>query len=174
VLITDIHPDHFDPAGIDAVRKAETIFVAPKVVAEKLPEAKVLDNGQERTELGIKIRAVPMYNQKRGPEPGKLFHDKSRGNGYVLGIGDKQLYLSGDTECTTEMRALTNIDFAFVCMNLPYTMPPDEAAECVKAFKPKIVVPYHYRGSDLGVFYKALEGTTGVEVRKRDFYAGAS
>jgi L-ascorbate metabolism protein UlaG (beta-lactamase superfamily) len=100
---------------------------------------------------------------------GKLFHDKGRGNGYVLTYGGKRFYFSGDTEGVPEMRALKNIDVAFVCMNLPYTMPPDEAAEAVKAFHPKIVIPYHYRGSDLSVFQKGLAGT-GIEVRLLDWY----
>ena len=110
------------------------------------------------------IEAIPAYNLKRGPAPGKLFHDKGRGNGYVLTYGGKRFYFSGDTEGVPEMRALKNIDVAFVCMNLPYTMPPEEAADAVKAFHPKVVIPYHYRGSDLTVFQKALEGT-GIEVR---------
>jgi L-ascorbate metabolism protein UlaG (beta-lactamase superfamily) len=105
----------------------------------------------------------------RGPTPGKLYHDKGRGNGYVLTYGGKRFYFSGDTEGVPEMRALKNIDVAFVCMNLPYTMPPEEAAEAVTAFHPKIVIPYHYRGSDLSVFKKALEGT-GIEVRLLDWY----
>ncbi len=67
------------------------------------------------------------------------------------------------------MRALQDIDIAFVCMNLPYTMPPDEAAEAVKAFKPRVVYPYHYRGSDLNVFAAGLEGQ-GIEVRMREWY----
>jgi L-ascorbate metabolism protein UlaG (beta-lactamase superfamily) len=87
----------------------------------------------------------------------------------VISWGGKRIYVSGDTEGVPEMRALKNIDVAFVCMNLPFTMPPEEAAEAVKAFRPKIVYPYHYRGSDLSVFQKALEGT-GIEVRIRDWY----
>jgi len=172
VLITDIHPDHYDPEAISAVRKTDTLFVAPAVVAEKLTEAKVLKNGEKLELLGVRIEALPMYNLKRGPEAGKLFHDKGRGNGYLLGFGDKKVYLSGDTECTSEMKALKKVDLAFVCMNLPYTMPPEEAAECVKAFKPAVVIPYHYRGSDPKAFQSALAETKGVEVRVRDFYAG--
>src|ERR1035441_146098 len=109
-------------------------------------------------------RGVPIC-----PTPGKLFHDKGRGNGYVLTHGGKRFYFSGDTEGIPEMRALKNIDVAFVCMNLPYTMPPEEAADAVKAFHPKIVIPYHYRGSDLAVFQKGLEGT-GIEVRLLEWY----
>lgn len=172
VLITDIHPDHYDPKAIEEVKQDGTIFVAPKVVTDKLEGAKTLANGEETKELDITIRAVPMYNVKRGPEEGKLFHDKGRGNGYVLTFGDKHVYLSGDTECTDEMKALKNIDLAFVCMNLPYTMPPEEAAVCIKAFKPKSIIPYHYRGSDLGKLESALEGTEGVKLEKRDFYVG--
>ncbi len=110
-----------------------------------------------------------MYNLKRGPEPGKLYHDKGRGNGSVLTYGGKRFYIAGDTEAIPEMRALKNIDVAFVPMNLPYTMTPEEAADAVKAFRPKIVIPYHYRGSDLSIFEKRLEGT-GVEVRLLEWY----
>lgn len=169
ILITDIHGDHLDPKAIEQVKKASTVIVAPAAVAKTVTEAKVLNNGQSTTVGGIKIEAVPMYNLKRGPAPGKLFHDKGRGNGYVLNIGGKRIYFSGDTEVTDEMKALKNIDVAFVCMNLPYTMPPDEAAAGVKAFHPKIVYPYHYRGSDLTVFSKALAGS-GIEVRLREWY----
>jgi L-ascorbate metabolism protein UlaG (beta-lactamase superfamily) len=173
VLITDIHQDHFDRDGISAVRKDGTLFVAPEAVKKDLPEAKSLKNGGKLELLGVSIRAVPMYNLTRGPEAGKLFHDKGRGNGYLLGFGDKTFYFSGDTECTPEMKALKNVDVAFVCMNLPYTMPVEEAVECVKAFKPKVVIPFHYRGSDTRAFAQGLSATPEVEVRLRDFYAGA-
>lgn len=178
VLITDIHGDHYDPKAIELVRQDSTLFVVPKVVADKLAEAatknavETLANGAELTALDIRIRAVAMYNLERGPEAGKLFHDKGRGNGYVLGFGDKQVYLSGDTECTPEMKALTHIDLAFVCMNLPYTMPPSEAAACVTTFKPKVLIPYHYRGSDLSQLDGLLKAAPQVELRKRDFYLG--
>lgn len=170
VLLTDIHFDHLDTKALEQVRKPGTVFIGPSAAARMFPETQILDNGKERTEQGIRIRAVPMYNLQRGPEPGKLFHDKGRGNGYVLSIGDTNVYLSGDTECTDEMRALKDIDLAFVCMNLPYTMPPEEAAECIKAFKPAVVVPYHYRGSDLSVLEKSLAGQDDVQLRIFDFY----
>lgn len=170
VLITDIHRDHFDPKGIEAVKKPDTIIVAPQAVANDLSEAKVLANGDRLQILGIEIEAIPMYNHKRGPKPGKLFHDKGRGNGYLLNFGGKRFYISGDTACTDEMRALQNVDAALICMNLPYTMPPEEAAECVKAFRPKVAIPFHYRNSDTRVFAKALEKEPGIEVRLRNFY----
>ena len=113
---------------------------------------------------------MPMYNLKRGPSAGQAFHDKGRGNGYVLTYGGKRFYFSGDTEGIPEMRALKNIDVAFVCMNLPYTMTPEEAAEAVKAFHPKIVYPYHYMGSDPKAFAAALTGR-GIDVRDRDWYS---
>jgi L-ascorbate metabolism protein UlaG (beta-lactamase superfamily) len=99
-----------------------------------------------------------------------LFHPKGRGNGYVLTYGGKRFYISGDTENIPEMRALKNIDVAFVCMNLPYTMPVEEAAEAVKAFHPKIVYPYHYKGQDTEKFAELLKGS-GIDVRLRDWYA---
>lgn len=184
VLVTDIHGDHLNPDGIAKVRKAGAAVVMPEAVraqvGDKVPAPiEVLANGQTKTVAGVAIEAVPMYNLQRGPAAGQLFHTKGRGNGYVVTLGGKRVYFAGDTECVPEIKALKNIDVAFMPMNLPYTMPPAEAAECVKAFKPKIVYPYHYRGQspentgDTKEFATALKSTAGVEVRVRDWYAPA-
>ncbi len=169
ILITDIHGDHMDPASIAEISKAGTEILAAPAVISTVTTAKPIANGESKTWQGFTIDAIPAYNLTRGPAPGKLFHVKGRGNGYVLTYGGVRFYFSGDTEGIPEMRALKNIDVAFVCMNLPYTMPPEEAADAVKAFHPKIVIPYHYHGSDLAVFKKGLEGT-GIEVRLLDWY----
>ena len=169
ILITDIHGDHMDPDSIKEVSQAKTEIFAPPAVVQTVTGAKPIANGETKTWGDWTIEAIPAYNLKRGPSEGKLFHDKGRGNGYILTYGGKRIYFSGDTEGVPEMRALKNIDVAFVCMNLPYTMPPDEAADAVKAFNPKVVIPYHYRGSDLSVFQKGLAGT-GIEVRLLEWY----
>lgn len=169
ILITDIHSDHMDPDMISVVSKTGTQIMAPPAVVKTVTTASPISNGEVKKWGAWTIEAIPMYNLKRGPSPGTLYHEKGRGNGYILTYGGKRFYFSGDTENIPEMRALKNIDVAFVCMNLPYTMPPDEAADAVKAFHPKIVIPYHYRGSDLAVFQKSLHGT-GIEVRILDWY----
>jgi L-ascorbate metabolism protein UlaG (beta-lactamase superfamily) len=168
-LITHDHFDHMDAKALALVRDARTVVVGPAAVAAQVPGTRVLANGQSMDFDGWKIEAVPAYNLVRGPAPGQLFHPQGRGNGYALTFGGKRFYFSGDTEGVPEMRALKNIDVAYVCMNLPYTMPPQEAADAVRAFKPRVVIPYHYRGSDLAVFEKGLAGS-GVEVRIRNFY----
>jgi L-ascorbate metabolism protein UlaG (beta-lactamase superfamily) len=123
-------------------------------------------NGDMKTVAGISIEALPMYNLQHGPKPGELYHPKGRGNGYVLTLGGKRLYFMGDTECTPEVRALKNIDVAFVPMNMPYTMTPAEAVECVMAFQPKIVYPYHYEGQRRDeTLFRAFLKNTPVEVR---------
>jgi L-ascorbate metabolism protein UlaG (beta-lactamase superfamily) len=169
ILLTDIHGDHMVPAVIDKLKKASTVMLAPKAVAATVTAAQVIANGETRTLGDFKVEAVPMYNLTRGPAAGQLYHDKGRGNGYVVTYAGKRFYFSGDTEAIPEMKALKNIDAAFVCMNLPYTMTPQEAAEGVRAFHPAVVYPYHFRGSDTAAFAKALEGS-GVEVRVRDWY----
>ena len=169
ILITDIHGDHMDPASVAELVKPGTEILAPPAVVATVTAAKPIANGESKSWGGWTVEAIPAYNLKRGPEPGKLFHDKGRGNGYVLTYSGKRFYFSGDTEGVAEMRALKNIEVAFVCMNLPYTMPPEEAADAVKAFRPKIVIPYHYKGSDLSVFTKGLEGS-GIEVRLLEWY----
>ncbi|MEZ5319924.1 MAG: MBL fold metallo-hydrolase [Vicinamibacterales bacterium] len=169
ILVTDIHGDHLDPASVQKLGTPSTSVVAPAAAADRLPGATVIANGETKTVAGVRIEAVPMYNLTRGPSAGQLFHDKGRGNGYVLTLGGKRIYIAGDTECTPEMKALRDIDVAFLPMNLPYTMTPAEAADCAKAFHPAIVYPYHYRGQDVNAFARALEGT-GIDVRLRDWY----
>ena len=126
-----------------------------------------IDNGQKRTVAGVGFEGVAMYNLVNGPAPGTPYHHKGVGSGYVMSFGDTRVYFSGDTECTPEMKALRGVTVAFVSMNPPRTMSPLEAAGCVKAFKPKIVYPYHYRGAKPADFADALKDTPGVEVRLR-------
>jgi L-ascorbate metabolism protein UlaG (beta-lactamase superfamily) len=170
ILITDIHGDHLSAPIIAKLKKASTVIIAPEAVAKSVAGSTILRNGETKTVGAWTIEAIPMYNLTRGPAAGQLYHDKGRGNGYVITYGGLRIYVAGDTENIPEMRALKNIDVAFVPMNLPYTMTPEEAAAAVKAFKPKIVYPYHYMGSDLKAFETALNGS-GVEVRIRDWYA---
>ncbi len=170
LVITHTHADHMDAAQIKALKKDTTVIVTPPAVADTLNGAagviETLSNGERGTFLGIEIEAVPMYNLKLGPAPGKPFHHKGIGNGYVLRFGDTRVYFSGDTECVPEMQALRNITVAFMAMNPPRTMPPSEAAACVKDFHPKIAYPYHYRGQNTQEFADGLKGS-GVEVRQR-------
>jgi len=169
ILLTHTHGDHLDAGAIAVLRKPGTAFIAPPAVAETVTEAKVLRNG-ESAELGAwRFDAVPMYNIEHMRSPGNPYHPKGVGNGYVVTYGGLRVYIAGDTEGIPEMRALKNIDVAFIPMNLPYTMSPGEAADAIKAFQPKVVYPYHYRGSDLSVLEKELAGT-GIEVRLRDWY----
>jgi L-ascorbate metabolism protein UlaG (beta-lactamase superfamily) len=137
--------------------------------------ATVISNGQTKQFGGWTIEAIPAFNVERGPKPGQVFHPKGAGNGYVLSYGGMRFYFSGDTEGVPEVRALKNIDVAFICINLPYTMTVDEAADAVKAFHPKVVYPYHYQANpptDLKAFKQKLEGT-GIDVRLLDWYRHA-
>jgi L-ascorbate metabolism protein UlaG (beta-lactamase superfamily) len=169
LLLTDTHGDHLDLKAIPKVRKTQTMVIASAAAAAQVDGAVAMKNGDTKQIGAWKIEALPMYNIKRGPEAGKVFHEKGRGNGYLVTYGGFRFYISGDTEGIPEMRALKNIDAALICMNVPYTMPPEEAAEAVREFKPKVAIPYHYRGADLSVFEKALAGS-GVEVKLLDWY----
>ncbi|HOX04005.1 MAG TPA: MBL fold metallo-hydrolase [Candidatus Paceibacterota bacterium] len=173
ILLTDIHGDHLDVKTLTAVMQPKTRLVAPPAVAEQLPSqwrdrTVVLTNGAQAEVAGIPIQAVAAYNL----DPGRTqFHPRGRGNGYVLAMGGKKIYLSGDTEDVPEMRSLKGIDVAVVCMNLPYTMDVEQAARAVRAFRPRIVYPYHCRGTNLERLRQLLSGETDIEVRIRDWYA---
>lgn len=171
ILITHSHGDHFNAATLEAVRGPEVVVVAPAAVYTGLAsslksQAVRLANGESVDLLDLTIEAVPAYNAN---------HPRGAGNGYVLGIGGRRLYFSGDTGDIPETRALTGIDVAFLCMNTPFTMNVTQAAEVTRAFRPAVLYPYHYRNQD-GTFtdlnrLRQLIGTDlGIEVRTRDWY----
>lgn len=177
ILITDIHGDHFSLETLKALHTSKAKIMVPQAVADKIPDAftpqlDVLGNGESKERFGITVEAIPMYNLR---QEALKFHEKGRGNGYVLTIDGKRIYFSGDTEDIPEMRALKNIDKAFICMNLPYTMTPESAADAVLEFKPKQVYPYHYRGkpdvSDVSKFKEIVnKGNSDIEVIQLDWY----
>ncbi len=177
ILITDIHGDHMNKATLNDLDKSQATLIAPPAVMEGLSELNfkeniALKNNAKTKWMGIKIEAIPMYNL---PETEDSRHPKGRGNGYILSIGGKRIYISGDTEDIQEMRALKKIDIAFVCMNMPYTMEISQAASAVLEFRPKVVYPFHFRGSgglsDVEAFKSAVEeGNKAIEVRLRDWY----
>ncbi|MEP0986941.1 MBL fold metallo-hydrolase [Ekhidna sp.] len=177
ILITDIHGDHLNQKTLDALNTDRSTFIVPQAVKDKLSKemqsrANVIANGQTIIFEEIEILAVPMYNL---PETDDSRHPKGRGNGYVLNIGGKRVYISGDTEDIPEMRNLRNIDIAFVCMNLPYTMDIEQAASAVNEFNPAVVYPFHYRGkdglSDVESFKSKVQSVNPeVEVRLKNWY----
>jgi L-ascorbate metabolism protein UlaG (beta-lactamase superfamily) len=170
ILVTDVHGDHLNAETLQAVAQADTTIVAPAAVAAQLPadlqaRTTIIANGEEREIMGIGIEGIPMYNLT---EERLQYHDKGRGNGYVVTLGGRRIYISGDTEDIPEMRALEDIDAAFVCFNLPYTMTEEQAASAVREFAPTIAYPYHYRGSDVEEFASLVGTDGGVEVRVLD------
>lgn len=177
ILITDEHGDHYNLDTLKELNLENTTIIAPEAVAIQMPEelsdkVTTMKNGEIKTFSGISVEAIPMYNLR---EEALNFHTKGRGNGYVLTFGDERIYFSGDTEDIPEMRALKNIDKAFVCMNLPYTMTVESAADAVIEFKPKAVYPYHYRGrpdvSDVEKFKTLVnEGDPNISVVQLDWY----
>lgn len=175
VLITHEHGDHYNVDTLTAVVGDNTQIIANPAVYEMLPEAlkakaSMLANGETAVFNDILIEAVPAYNttQER-----LNFHPQGRDNGYLVNLPDFRVYISGDTEGTPEMRALENIDLAFVCMNLPFTMDATAAAAAVSEFKPSFVYPYHFRGRDDGTQDPAEFASMvaeGTEVKIADWY----
>ena len=167
VLVTHEHFDHLDMTALNRVLKDGTVVIGNRAVAARVRGAIAMTNGEVRTETGLKIEAVPAYNVVHMAAPGRPFHPKGQGNGYVVGFGDKRVYIAGDTENIPEMKVLKNIDVAFLPMNLPYTMTPEMVADAARAFKPKILYPYHYGDTDTRNLVQLLESEPGIEVRIR-------
>jgi L-ascorbate metabolism protein UlaG (beta-lactamase superfamily) len=178
ILITHDHGDHvdMDGASINAVKKDGTEIWAPAAVQKFITSATVMTDSETKKWGKFTIQSVPAYNTVRGPQAGQFFHPKGRGQGYVITYGGKRFYFSGDTEAEPELKALKKIDVAFICMNLPYTMTTDEAADLTRAINPKVVIPYHYRAmpaTDLNAFKSKLADTK-IDVRLLEWYPKTS
>jgi L-ascorbate metabolism protein UlaG (beta-lactamase superfamily) len=168
VFITHEHFDHFDPKALEQISTAETIVVTTPTVAEKYKKnCIVMKNGDINTIEGLPVEAVPAYNIIHERSKGMPFHPKGIGNGYVITFGDLRIYIAGDTENIPEMKALKDIDIAFLPMNVPYTMTPEMVADATKAFNPKILYPYHFSETDTSKIVDLLKDEK-IEVRIRD------
>jgi L-ascorbate metabolism protein UlaG (beta-lactamase superfamily) len=167
ILITHEHGDHLDPKAIAAIAKPGTRILASRSCAGRVPGGEIMQNGDVRDEIGFRIEAVPAYNIVHMRAPGQPYHPKGAGNGYVITFGDTRVYIAGDTENTPEMKALKNIDIAFLPMNLPYTMTPEMVADAAEAFRPHILYPYHYGDTDPQLLVKLLAKDKDIEVRIR-------
>lgn len=165
VLVTHHHQDHFDPAALEQVMADGTLFVMDALSAGQFEgEATVLNNGETFEFEGITITAVPAYNVERMREDGSPYHASGDYNGYLLDIGDLRVHVAGDTECVPEMAELAEVDVSFLQINLPFTMPPEEAAECYRTIDPTVAVPYHQGDSDPQVVADMLADTE-IDVR---------
>lgn len=152
ILITHEHGDHYDAETLAAIAGDETPLVTNPAVFAMLPadmqaRATSIGNGESTSFGDVGVDAIPAYNIT---EERLNFHPQGRDNGYVVSVDGLRVYISGDTEDIPEMRALEDIDVAFVCMNLPFTMDATAAASAVAEFAPSYVYPYHYRGRDNG------------------------
>lgn len=162
ILVTHEHGDHLDVKTIQAISTADTTIITNQASAKNLPAATVMKNGDTQTVLGIAIEAIPAYNLE------KQFHPKGNGNGYLLTFGDKRVFVAGDTENVLEIKALKDIDVAFLPMNQPYTMTPEQVADVARAMQPKVLYPYHFSQTDPDELVKLLKEEKGIEVRIRD------
>ncbi|MEQ8927300.1 MAG: MBL fold metallo-hydrolase [Fulvivirga sp.] len=168
ILITHHHGDHCDPTAVEKIKTDETEIITTQLSVDKLGFGTVLTNGESTTYKNIKLEAIPAYNLVHKRDNGEFFHPKGTCNSYVLTIGNKRIFIGGDTENTPEMKALENIDIAFLPMNLPYTMTPEMVADAAKAFKPKILYPYHYGKTDTSIIVSLMKDEKEVETRMRD------
>lgn len=167
ILITHAHGDHLDIGAIEKIRKPDTKILLTETAYNRAGFGTVIKNGEEKEILGIRIQAVPAYNIKHMRDNGAPYHPKGEGNGYILTFGEKRIYVAGDTENTPEMKALQNIDVAFLPMNVPYTMTPEMVADAAKAFRPKILYPYHTGDAEKERLVRLIKNENNIEVRLR-------
>lgn len=170
ILVTHEHGDHMDLSAIKQILKDDCPVIMTQTCLNNLEDFKqavVMKNGDLKTVKGISVEAIPAYNLEHKRPTGEPFHPKGLGNGYILTLGDTRVLIAGDTENTPEIKALKDIDIAFLPMNLPYTMTPEMVADAAKSFRPKILYPYHYGNTDTGKLVKLLKNEKDIEVRIR-------
>lgn len=161
ILLTHEHPDHLDAGSIDKIRTDNTVVLQNEGCFKTLGFGEVMKNGDHKTVIGIAIDAVPAYNLT-APN-----HPKGAGNGYVLQLGDKRVYVAGDTENIPEMSDLKDIDIAFLPMNKPFTMSPEQVAEAARRIRPEILYPYHFGETNTDELVNLLQDEEGIDVRIR-------
>ena len=167
ILLTHEHRDHLDLKALDNLRADKTKIILTKNCAQQVKGGIIMQNGDMKTVDGLKIEAVPAYNLVHMRSEGVPFHTKGNGNGYVITLGDIRIYVAGDTENIPEMKQLKDIDVAFLPMNLPYTMTAEMVADAARAFKPKVLYPYHYGKTDPAKLVELMKDTPQVEIRIR-------
>jgi L-ascorbate metabolism protein UlaG (beta-lactamase superfamily) len=163
ILLTHHHPDHFDTGAINLISKSKTKIIVTSSIFDILQKGTILHNYDTTAINGIKIIAVPAYNITEGRD---TFHPKGRDNGYILLIGEKRIYIAGDTENIPEMKLLGKIDVAFLPMNQPYTMLPEQLVDAARNINPKILYPYHFGDTDTTGLRKLLD-KTNIDLRFR-------
>lgn len=173
ILLTHHHADHFDITTLQSITDNASSLIVNPTVMDSLPanlklRAVAIENGESHEALGITFNAIPAYNLAVDR---LKFHPKGRDNGYVFNVGGKNIYVAGDTEAIPEMRALTDIDIAFIPMNIPDTMNVEQAASAVLDFAPKTVYPYHFEGSDVSLFERLVNaGNKDIRIIKAAWY----
>ena len=168
ILITHEHFDHLDLKALEHIRTEKTKVVLTAACSKQVKNGIIMKNGDVQTVNGLKIESIPAYNLVHKRDNGQPFHPKGVGNGYIITFGDRRVYVAGDTENIPEMKSLREIDCAFLPMNLPYTMTPEMVADAAKAFKPKILYPYHFGNTDTSKLLTLLQDQKGIEVRIRN------
>jgi len=166
ILITHEHGDHLDLSALMQIRTGKTEIIINQASLNLVKDGIILHNGEARGIQGISIEAVPAYNIIHTRENDEPFHPKGVGNGYILTLGGKKVYIAGDTENIPEMQHLQGIDIVFLPMNLPYTMTPQMAAEATKAFRPGILYPYHFGNTNTNLLVDLLKDE-GIDIRIR-------
>ncbi|MEJ2690127.1 MAG: MBL fold metallo-hydrolase [Deltaproteobacteria bacterium] len=167
IFLTHEHSDHLDLKALEILRTDKTKIILTENCARQVKGGIIMHNGDVKTVDGLKVEAVPAYNLVHMRSEGVAFHPKGVGNGYVITFGDKKIYVAGDTENIPEMKNLKNIDYAFLPMNLPYTMTPEMVADAAKAFKPKVLYPYHFGETDPLKLVELMKDAPDIEVRIR-------
>jgi L-ascorbate metabolism protein UlaG (beta-lactamase superfamily) len=171
ILVTHQHGDHLDLVAINHVLKKDCPVIMTQTCIEQLEDFKgavIMGNGDSKTLKGIPVDAVPAYNIQHKRSNGQAFHPKGEGNAYILTFGDKRVLIGGDTENIPEIKALENIDIAFLPMNLPYTMTPEMVADVARAIQPEVLYPYHFGETDPEELVRLLKDEKTIEVRIRD------
>ena len=168
ILITHEHHDHLDLNALEQIRTEKTKVMLTAACSKQVKNGMIMKNGDVQTVSGLKIEAIPAYNLVHKRDNGQPFHGKGAGNGYIVTFGDKRVYVGGDTENIPEMKSLRKIDCAFLPMNLPYTMTPEMVADAAKAFRPKILYPYHFGNTDTSKLLNLLQDQKEIEVRIRN------
>ncbi|MFD7026319.1 MBL fold metallo-hydrolase [Promicromonospora sukumoe] len=146
ILVSHEHAEHYDAATLEELVEPGTLLVVPPYVMDQLPEtlrgdAVPLANGQRHEDGPVVIETVPAYGVDGVAAE---WHPEGRGNGYVVTVGGRRVYVAGSTQATPEMLALDDVYLALLPLYPPYATGPEEAVKALSAFVPEYAYVYQY------------------------------
>lgn len=147
IILTHAHQDHVLDAE-EIAKNTEAVIISNAEIAAYYQKKGIETHGMNTGgafdfPFGRLVSTIAFHSSS--------FDDGTYGgnpNGYIFFLGDKKIYVAGDTSLTQEMKLIPELygvmDLAVLPIGDNFTMGPKQAAKAAEFIKPKNILGYHY------------------------------